>query len=142
MVAELAHDFGDNFLWGAATAAHQVEGNNTNSDWWRWEQLPGKIADGTRSGLACDHYNRFPEDFAQWRGMGHNAHRLSLEWSRIEPSPGVYDSPAIDHYRKVLGTLRGLGMEPMVTLHHFTNPIWLAEIGGWGRGEGGGRVRV
>jgi beta-glucosidase len=131
MVSDLAHDFGDDFLWGAATAAHQVEGNNTNNDWWRWEQIPGNIADGTRSGLACDHYNRFPEDFAQWRGMGHNAHRLSLEWSRIEPSPGVYDSRAIDHYRTVLGTLRGLGMEPMVTLHHFTNPLWLADRGGW-----------
>ena len=130
-MADLAHDFGHNFLWGAATAAHQVEGNNTNNDWWRWEQLPGKILDGSRSGLACDHYNRFAEDFAQWRGMGHNAHRLSLEWSRIEPRPGTFDKGAIDHYREVLGSLRDLGMEPMVTLHHFTNPAWLADAGGW-----------
>ncbi|MGI8608786.1 MAG: glycoside hydrolase family 1 protein [Candidatus Dormibacteria bacterium] len=131
MTSTVAHDFGDNFLWGAATAAHQVEGNNSNNDWWRWEQLPGKIIDGSRSGLACDHYNRFAGDFAQLRSMGHNAHRLSLEWSRIEPTPGAFNGAAIDHYREVLGTLRGLGMEPMVTLHHFTNPAWLADLGGW-----------
>ncbi len=128
---ELAHNFGQGFLWGAATAAHQVEGNNQNNDWWRWEQLPGKIRDGSRSGLACDHYNRFRDDFQQLKSMGHNAHRLSLEWSRIEPLPGQYDEAALAHYREVIGTLRQLGMTPMVTLHHFTNPVWLADRGGW-----------
>lgn len=131
MADELAHSFGEGFLWGAATAAHQVEGNNTNNDWWRWEQLPGKITDGSRSGLACDHYNRFREDFQLMRSMGHNAHRLSLEWSRIEPQPGRFDDGAMAHYREVVETLRGLGMTPMVTLHHFTNPLWLADGGGW-----------
>ncbi|MEA2682701.1 MAG: beta-glucosidase [Chloroflexota bacterium] len=131
MTADLAHVFGEGFLWGAATASHQVEGNNSNNDWWRWEQLPGKINDGTRSGLACDHYNRFRDDFQVLHGMGHNAHRLSLEWSRIEPTPGRYDASAIAHYREVIGALLELGMMPMVTLHHFTNPLWLADRGGW-----------
>ncbi|MDQ6747890.1 MAG: glycoside hydrolase family 1 protein, partial [Candidatus Dormibacteraeota bacterium] len=131
MAVQLAHSFGEGFLWGAATAAHQVEGNNTNNDWWAWEQLPGKIRNGDRSGLACDHYRRFRDDFKMLRSMGHNAHRMSLEWSRIEPTPGRYDDAAIEHYREVLGCLRDLGMEPMVTLHHFTNPRWLAARGGW-----------
>jgi beta-glucosidase len=128
---EQAHSFGDGFLWGAATAAHQVEGNNDRNDWWDWEQLPGKINNGDRSGLACDHYRRFSEDFRVLQSMGHNAHRLSLEWSRIEPEPGKYDDAVLEHYREVLGTLRDLGMTPLVTLHHFTNPRWLAARGGW-----------
>ncbi|MFN2463620.1 MAG: glycoside hydrolase family 1 protein [Candidatus Dormibacteria bacterium] len=128
---ELAHSFGEGFLWGAATAAHQVEGDNRNNDWWRWEMLPGKIKNGDRSGAACEHYTRFPEDFELLSAMGHNAHRLSLEWSRIEPLRGKYDSDALDHYREVLGALRDRGMTPMVTLHHFTNPTWLADLGGW-----------
>lgn len=131
MADELAHAFGEGFLWGAATAAHQVEGNNINNDWWRWEQLPGKINDGTRSGLACDHYNRFREDFGLLRSMGHNAHRMSLEWSRIEPEPGRYDEVAVAHYRDVISSLLERGITPMVTLHHFTNPTWLADRGGW-----------
>ena len=126
-----AHSFGDGFLWGAATAAHQVEGDNRNNDWWRWEQLPGKIKNGDRSGAACEHFTRFPQDFDLLAGMGHNAHRLSLEWSRIEPRRGEFDTAALDHYRAVLGALRDRGMRPMVTLHHFTNPAWLADIGGW-----------
>ncbi|MFN2466167.1 MAG: glycoside hydrolase family 1 protein [Candidatus Dormibacteria bacterium] len=135
MTDTLAHSFGDGFLWGAATASHQVEGNNFKNDWWDWEQLPGKIRNGDRSGLACDHYQRFADDFRLLRSMGHNAHRLSVEWSRIEPQPGQLDETAIEHYREVIGTLRDLGMEPMVTLHHFTNPSWLAARGGWENGE-------
>ena len=128
---DVAFQFPDGFLWGAATAAHQVEGDNRNNDWWAWEQQPGHVKDGSTSGRACEHYERFAADFAQLRGMAHNAHRLSLEWSRIEPEPGLVDRAAVAHYREVLETLRALGMEPMVTLHHFTNPRWLADAGGW-----------
>lgn len=127
----LSLDFPKNFLWGTATASHQVEGNNTNNDWWAWEQREGRIRDGSRSGQACDHYRRYREDFEMFAGLSQNAHRLSLEWSRIEPAPGVFDPGAIHHYQDVLACLRRLNVEPVVTLHHFSNPLWLAERGGW-----------
>jgi beta-glucosidase len=126
--AELA--FPPGFLWGSATAAHQVEGNNSNNDWWASEQA-GRLP--YKSGLACDQYNRYDEDFALLAELGQNSHRLSIEWSRIEPRPGELDHEAIDHYRKVLESLRRHGLEPIVTLHHFTNPLWLAERAGWQR---------
>ena len=132
---EVRRLFPEEFLWGAATSSHQVEGNNVNNDWWDWEQLPGKIAHGDKSGDACDQYNRYRQDFAMARDLGHNAHRLSLEWSRIEPAEGRFERGAIEHYRDVLGTLKSFGMATMVTLHHFTNPRWLAAKGGWARPE-------
>ncbi len=115
------------FLWGAATSSHQVEGNNTNSDWWAWEQS-GRVAEP--SGLACDHYQRFREDFDLARSVHHNAHRFSLEWSRIEPEEGRFSVEGLDHYREVLDALRERGMEPVVTVFHYTLPRWLAEKGG------------
>ena len=127
--------FPSSFLWGTATASHQVEGGNANNDWWNWEQSPGHIRDGTRSGLACDHYRRFREDFDLLADLHQNAHRLSLEWSRIEPRPGEFDPAAMRHYRDVLEYLRRRNVEPVVTLHHFSNPIWLAERGGWENAE-------
>lgn len=127
---EILH-FPPGFLWGAATAAHQVEGGNTNNDWWEWERRPGTIADGTTSEKACDQYHRFVGDFDLIGQFGHNAHRFSLEWSRIEPKEGVFSSSAINHYRKVLEALHLRNIEPMVTLHHFTNPLWLSRSGGW-----------
>lgn len=129
-------NFPDGFLWGSATAAHQVEGNNINNDWWAAEQS------GTlpyRSGPACDQFNRYASDFALFAELGQNAHRLSLEWSRIEPRPGEIDRAALAHYRQVLESLRANGIEPIVTLHHFSNPTWLAERGGWTRREVVGR---
>lgn len=120
--------FPHGFLWGAATSSHQVEGNNTRNDWWAWEQS-GKVRQP--SGLAADHYRRFHEDFDLAHGLAHNAHRFSLEWSRIEPEPGRFDSAAIEHYREVLLALRERNIEPVVTLHHFTLPAWLAAGGGW-----------
>ncbi|NOT32921.1 MAG: glycoside hydrolase family 1 protein [Candidatus Eisenbacteria bacterium] len=123
-----AFRFPDGFLWGAATSAHQVEGNNTLNDWWAWEQQ-GRVP--VASGLACDHYRRFREDFDLARDLGHNAHRLSLEWSRIEPEEGRFDDAALTHYREVLEALRARRIEPLVTLQHFTIPRWLAEQGGW-----------
>jgi len=123
--------FPEGFLWGTSSAAHQVEGDNRNSDWWEFEQQPGRIANGETSEIACDHYHRYREDFALLREMNQNAHRLSIEWSRIEPAPGEFDSRQIRHYRDVLGELREQGIEPMVTLHHFSSPIWFARKGGW-----------
>ncbi|MBI2985073.1 MAG: glycoside hydrolase family 1 protein [Candidatus Kerfeldbacteria bacterium] len=121
--------FPTNFLWGAATSAHQVEGNNHN-DWTEWEKL-GLVKSREQSGRACGHYERFREDFALAKELGHNAHRFSIEWSRIEPRPGRFDLAAIDHYRQVLVELHRLGLEPLVTLWHFTNPIWIRNQGGW-----------
>lgn len=119
------------FLWGAATSAHQVEGGNTRNDWWRFERIPGVIRGGRGSGDACRHFERYAEDFALAAADGHNAHRLSLEWSRIEPERGRFDDTAVAHYHDVLRTLRALGLTPIVTLHHFTNPLWIADAGGW-----------
>lgn len=115
------------FLLGAASAAHQVEGDNTNSNWWFYEQsgvLP-------KSGLAADHFHRFEEDFTLAQRIGLNAMRISIEWARIEPQPGQWDTEAIAHYRQVLQTMKAHGLTRMVTLQHFTLPQWFAEYGGF-----------
>jgi beta-glucosidase len=119
------------FLWGCATAAHQVEGQNAN-DWWRWEQTPGHIFQDQKSGKACDWWSgRYLEDFDRAAEMHNNAQRFSVEWSRIEPEPGKWDEWALEKYRAMLKALHDRGMTPMVTLHHFTNPLWIADHGGW-----------
>ena len=126
------HHFPAGFLWGAATSSHQVEGDNTNNDWWLWEQQPDRILQGHRSRKACDWWGgRWKEDFDRAATGGQNAHRLSLEWSRIEPSPAVWDEGSLAHYREMIRGLLDRRMMPMVTLHHFTNPVWVAERGGW-----------
>lgn len=126
-----ARRFPEGFLWGTASAAYQVEGDNRNCDWWEFEHEPGRIATGDTSEVACDHYHRYREDFALLRELNQNAHRLSVEWSRIEPQEDVFDPRQIRHYRDVLADLRERGMSPMVTLHHFTNPLWFVRKGGW-----------
>lgn len=123
--------FPSGFKWGCATAAHQAEGNNTNNDWWAWEQGEGHIRGGQKSGLACDWWNNAERDFDLAAQLNNNAHRLSVEWSRIEPAEGKWDDAAIDRYRLMLQGLRQRNIEPMVTLHHFTTPLWLVERGGW-----------
>ena len=120
--------FPKDFLWGAATSAHQVEGNNVHNDWWAWERA-GHVKEC--SGLACDHYRRFESDFDLAASLGHSAHRFSIEWSRVEPSQGQFDEEALNHYREVVRALRKRRLEPVVTLHHYTNPQWLADAGGW-----------
>ena len=110
--------FPKDFYWGAATSSYQVEGDNTNADWWAWEKQAGK----EKSGPACRHYELFEQDFDLVKSLNHNAHRLSIEWSRIEPKEGEFSDEAIDHYIDVIKALRQRGIEPMVTLHHFTNP--------------------
>ncbi len=129
---QASYAFPKGFLWGCATASHQVEGDNRNNDWWDWEQTPGRVTDGQRSGLACDWWGgRWQEDLDRATSSGQNAHRLSVEWSRIEPSPAVWDEEALEHYRQIIRGALERGLMPMVTLHHFTNPRWLVEQGGW-----------
>lgn len=153
--------FPPNFLWGAATAAHQVEGGNYN-DWSEWEKENAqKLANTAKerlmaqtkylgtilgwnkiktqaknpqnylSGLTCDHYHKFKEDFDLAKKLNHNAHRFSVEWSRVEPQKGKFNENEIEHYREVIQALRERQMEPFVTLWHFTLPVWVAHQGGW-----------
>ncbi len=128
---EATFHFPHDFRWGVATAAHQVEGSNTNNDWWRWEQQLGHIAQEDASGLACNWWEDAEADFDRAAALGTNALRLSVEWSRIEPERGSFDERALARYVEMAEGLRGRGIEPMVTLHHFTNPCWLADEGGW-----------
>lgn len=118
-------------MWGAATSAHQVEGGNDRNDWSLFEHQTGVIRDGSRSGDACRHWDRFDKDFSLARADHHNAHRLSIEWSRIQPERGKTDAQAVQHYHDVFESLRRHCLEPIVTLHHFTNPVWIADDGGW-----------
>lgn len=143
------------FLWGAATSAHQVEGGLTNN-WTEWEKRnASRLAAGSHkafdtdsvhwlaikdiaqdpknyiSGLACDHYNRYEADFDIAKSLGHNVHRFSIEWSRIEPERGQFDESELEHYRSVITALRKRGIEPFVTLFHWTTPIWVARQGDW-----------
>src|SRR5688572_16905104 len=122
--------FPTDFLWGAATSAHQVEGGNVNSDWWDFEHTAGSAARES-SGDGIDHLHRYAEDFALLKSLGHNAHRLSVEWARIEPAAGEFSRSAIGHYRRVLTAAVAAGLTPIVTLHHFTLPRWFAARGGW-----------
>ena len=123
-------NFPKGFFIGASTAAHQVEGNNIHSDYWAQEHMEF-TSFNEPSGDACDHYNRYEEDIRLLAEAGLNAYRFSIEWARIEPQPGVYDENEIAHYRKVLECCRRNGVEPIVTMHHFTSPKWLIEQGGW-----------
>lgn len=120
------------FLWGTATAAYQVEGNNKNSNWYAWEKQPGRILNGNQSGLACNWWNgRWREDLRRAADMGQNAHRFSVEWSRIQPEIDRWDENALDRYLEMVRYMRELGLMPMMTLHHFSDPLWLVDMGGW-----------
>lgn len=131
-MADASFHFPRGFLWGSATAAHQVEGNNTNNDWWAWEQEPGRIFEGHKSGKACEWWNgRWREDMDRAKEDGQNAHRLSVEWSRIQPAPDRWNEEALDRYLEMVRGMTEMGITPLVTLHHFTNPLWLSETGGW-----------
>ncbi|MBI3159431.1 MAG: glycoside hydrolase family 1 protein [Chloroflexi bacterium] len=129
--------FPQGFLWGTASSAHQYEGINDNNDWWTWEQSGRQHGDqhvyqNQTSGTACGWWEgKAEEDIHLMAGLNNNAHRLSVEWSRIEPRPGVWDQSAIDRYRQILHTMKAAGIRPMITLHHFTLPNWAAERGAW-----------
>jgi beta-glucosidase len=120
--------FPDGFLWGASTAPHQIEGNNVNSDFWANE---GRMPDMERSGDACDSYHRYREDMRLLADAGLGAYRFGIEWARIEPVPGQFSRAELAHYRRMIDTAREFDLTPIVTLHHFTNPRWFAEDGGW-----------
>ncbi len=122
--------FPHGFLWGTATSAHQVEGNNINSDSWLLEHLSGSPF-VEPSGDACDHYHRYPADIALLAELGFNAYRFSIEWARIEPEEGEFSTASLEHYRRVLAACHEHGITPMVTFHHFTSPRWLLRSGGW-----------
>ncbi|MFH0852606.1 MAG: glycoside hydrolase family 1 protein [bacterium] len=156
----MEYKFPEGFLWGSATSAHQVEGGNFN-DWTEWEKANAqRLADEAKgkwqewqrekfpemfepenyiSGQACDHYNRYEQDFDIARELGHNAHRFSIEWSRIEPEEGKFNEAEIEHYRKVIKAMKERGLEPFFTISHWTLPIWFREQNGW---QSSGSVRA
>jgi beta-glucosidase len=123
--------FPANFKWCVATAAHQIEGDNTNSDWWAFEKNPGAIKNNEKSGKASDHWNRIEEDTQLMKDLNVKSYRFSIEWAKIEPQEGQWNQAAIDHYKNEIKTLRAQGIEPMITLHHFTFPNWVVAKGSW-----------
>jgi beta-glucosidase len=123
-------DFPEGFLWGAATAAHQVEGNNINSDLWVLEHVtPTLFVEPSLD--ACDHYSRFAKDIRLLASLGLNTYRFSIEWARIEPERGAFSHAALDHYRRVLAACHDTDVTPMVTFYHFSSPRWFVGLGGW-----------
>lgn len=117
-------------MWGAATSAHQVEGGNEGNDWHDWEHASGSgVAEP--AGAACDHVHRYPEDIALLADLGLECYRFSVEWSRIEPEPGRFSKRWLSHYRAMAARCLKHGLRPVVTLHHFANPRWVARAGGW-----------
>ena len=117
-----SYRFPEGFLWGSATAAHQIEGNNIHSDKWKSEQDTRKIyPDAEASGMACNHYNMVEEDVALIKTLGHGAFRLGVEWARIQPCEGVFDQEATEHYLKELALLKENGIKTFVTLVHFSD---------------------
>ena len=122
--------FSNEFLIGTATAAHQVEGNNINSDCWTLENIKHTLY-ADRSGDAVDHYHRYEEDIKIMASAGMNAYRFSLEWARIEPEEGHFSNAEIEHYRRVIRCCKDNGLEPMIVLMHFSSPKWLISKGGW-----------
>lgn len=124
------YEFPKGFLWGTATAAHQVEGNNINSDVWVMEHVP-ETPYVEPSGDACDHYHRYRSDIALLAELGFSSYRFSIEWARIEPEEGEFSNAILEHYRDMLRACHEHGITPIVTYHHFSSPRWLIAAGGW-----------
>lgn len=124
--------FPEDFLWGSATAGHQIEGDNIHSQWWEKEQA-GETEE--KSGKACNHYELYKEDVDLIDSLGHRGYRMSIEWSRIEPQEGAWEDGALAHYIDLLERLRSRGIKPFVTLHHFTHPLWFERLGAFGKRE-------
>jgi beta-glucosidase len=122
--------FPEGFLFGASISAHQTEGGNVNSDWWWWEHAPSSPC-REPSGDACDFYHRYANDIEMLAGLGLNAFRFGIEWARIEPADGEFSQAELDHYRRLLDACHDRGVLPLVTFHHFTNPRWLHDEGGF-----------
>jgi len=131
-MVDFALTFPPGFLWGTATSAHQVEGGLTKSAWAAWEKLPGRVFQNGTAGRACEWWSeRYEEDFDRAVSLHNNALRLSIEWSRVEPEPGRIEWGALERYGAMLEALRRRSLEPFVTLHHFSDPLWVAQNGGW-----------
>jgi beta-glucosidase len=126
----MAGTFPEGFLWGTATAAHQVEGGNVSSDLWPMEMMENSLF-ADPSGDACDQYHLYEHDIALLKGLGFSVYRFSIEWARIEPEEGFFSAAALDHYRRVLAACHARRVVPMVTFHHFTAPLWFTKDGGW-----------
>lgn len=118
----------DDFLWGASSSPHQIEGNNVNADWWVYEQ---QMPNFSLSGDAVDSYHRYAEDMRLLAEAGLTSYRFGIEWARVEPLPGEFSIAVLQHYRRMIDTAHDLGLTPVVTLHHFSSPRWFIEEGGW-----------
>lgn len=132
--------FGGAFLWGTASAAYQVEGGCENNNWSRWEEQAGpdgkpRIRGGQKAGDACDHWNRYEEDILLMKELGVGAYRFSVEWSKLEPRRGEFNHDAFKHYDEIIDALLAEGIEPVVTLHHFTHPLWFQDLGAFEKEE-------
>src|SRR3990167_193074 len=132
--------FPKDFLWGAATAAYQIEGHIHNNNWSDWgkqinEDGKPRIKNGDSCGVCCDHWNKFKEDFQRLKDLNLNSYRFSIEWSRIEPEPGAWDQSAIDQYKEMCKELLRLNITPVVTIHHFTHPLWFEKLGAFEKKE-------
>lgn len=123
--------FPKGFLFGSATAAHQIEGGNFGSDWHDWEKTPGNILDNSNADVATDSWNQWKKDIELLKKTGQNAYRFSIEWAKVEPERGKYHQETIEHYREILEELKKNGIKSMVTLYHFVLPKWVAKDGGW-----------
>ncbi|MEW6264912.1 MAG: glycoside hydrolase family 1 protein [Thermodesulfobacteriota bacterium] len=121
----------DDLLLGVATSATQIEGGETNHSWYRWSSQAGRTKDGKDTSVANDHWHRVDQDLELMRRLNVQTYRLGLEWSRLEPRPGEFSLEAARHYRDEISQLREAGLTPLVTLHHFSNPLWLEDDGGW-----------
>jgi beta-glucosidase len=126
----VALEFPKGFLWGSAISAYQTEGGNYNQ-WTAWESEGGHIKDGSVCGMACDFYHLYEKDLDLAKQLGHNTFRFSIEWSRIEPRKGEWNKKEVKHYRDVVMATKKRGITPLITLHHFTNPVWMEDEGGW-----------
>lgn len=123
--------FPHGFLFGSATSAHQIEGHNSNSDWWEWEKIPGNIKDGSTAKIAADSWNKWKKDINLLKQTHQNAYRFSIEWARIEPEKGRFDQKVIKHYKEILLELQKNKIKGVVTLFHVTLPKWVAAKGGF-----------
>ncbi len=119
------------FRFCVSTAAHQVEGYNFNSDWWEWEQKPGHIKNGDTSRIATDSWNHLEEDLNHLSDLGISDYRFSIEWAKVEPKAGEFDEVELNKYLDQIDRLKARGIEPMLTLYHFTLPLWVSRQGGW-----------
>lgn len=124
----------EGLLLGVSTAATQIEGGNTDSNWNDWYKQ-GRITDGTDPSTANDHWIQWREDTELLARMGIQIYRFGIEWSRILPEPGKPDESAIEQYRQEMLLLREKGIKPLLTIHHFTNPMWFENKGAFSKRE-------